>query len=155
MQRNGVATRQALDVLEMRALKVQYCGNRSKLVSRRAKRRTKLPGGLRAKSMHARKQWGQACQSVPTDRSWEFSALGDVLEGKVYVCDQHRPNQRGTNENRIGRLRAELPKGVSMTKLSAAKLKQIENKHKNTPRKALGYRTPFEVAFNRSPNVTI
>ena len=99
--------------------------------------------------------WGLAFQSVTTDRGWEFSALGDVLEGKAYVCDPHQPNQRGTNENQIGRLRAELPKGVSMNKLTSAKLKQIENKHNNTPRKALGYRTPFEVAFNRSPQVAI
>ena len=155
MRRNGIATRHALDVLRMRSVKVLRCGNGSKLASRRAKRRTKLPGGLRAKSMHACKQWGQAFQSVPTDRGWEFSALGDVLEGKVYVCDPHQPIQRGTNENQIGRLRAELPEGVSMNKLSAAKLKQIENKHNNTPRKALGYRSPFEVAFNRSPNVAI
>ena len=32
--------------------------------------------------------------------------------GKAYVCDPRQPNQRGTNENPIGRLRADLPKGM-------------------------------------------
>ena len=109
-----------------------------------------------ARQIKARLQsWGLAFQSITTDRGWEFSALGDVFDSKAYVCDPNQPNQRGTNENQIGRLRVELPKGVSMNNLTAAKLKRIENKHNNTPRKALGYRTPFEVAFHRSPHVVI
>jgi transposase, IS30 family len=93
--------------------------------------------------------------SVTTDRGWEFTALGDYLPAQAYVCDPHAPNQRGTNENQIGRLRIDLPKGVSMNHLSARKLKRIEDKHNNTPRKVLGYLTPFEVAFNCPPPVGI
>lgn len=99
--------------------------------------------------------WGLPFLSVTTDRGWEFSALSDVLEGQAYVCDPHQPNQRGTNENQIGRLRIELPKGVSMNNITCAKLKKIENIHNNTPRKALGYRTPYEVAFPCPPHVAI
>jgi transposase, IS30 family len=93
--------------------------------------------------------------SVTSDRGWEFSALGEVFDGKAYVCDPHQPNQRGTNENQIGRLRIELPKGVSLDRLTASKLKKIEHKHNHTPRKALGYLTPYEVAFHYSPHVAI
>lgn len=99
--------------------------------------------------------WGLPFLSVTTDRGWEFTALGDVLHGQAYVCDPHQPNQRGTNENQIGRLRIELPKGVSMNKVTSTKLKKIENIHNHTPRKALGYRTPYEVAFQCSPRVAI
>lgn len=109
-----------------------------------------------ARQIKARLQsWGLPFLSITTDRGWEFSAIGDVFNDKAYVCDPNQPNQRGTNENQIGRLRIELPKGVSMNNLSAAKLKRIENKHNHTPRKALGYRTPFEVAFACSPHVAI
>lgn len=93
--------------------------------------------------------------SVTSDRGWEFTALDDYMPGKVYVCDPHAPNQRGTNENQIGRLRLDLPKGISVDNLSAAKLKRIAHKHNHTPRKALGYWTPFEVAFDCPPPVGI
>ena len=93
--------------------------------------------------------------SLTSDRGWEFTALADYMPGKAYVCDPHAPNQRGTNENQIGRLRLDLPKGVSMNNLRASKLKRIEHKHNHTPRKALGYLTPFEVAFDCPPPVGI
>lgn len=99
--------------------------------------------------------WGLPFLSVTTDRGWEFSALGDVLEGQAYVCDPYQPNQRGTNENQIGRLRIELPKGISMNNVTPVKLKKIESIHNHTPRKALGYRTPYEVAFQCPPHVAI
>lgn len=93
--------------------------------------------------------------SVTTDRGWEFTQLSDYLEAKTYVCDPHAPNQRGTNENQIGRLRLDLPKGVSMNNLTAARLARIEFKHNHTPRKALSYLTPYEVAFQCPPPVGI
>lgn len=91
--------------------------------------------------------------SLTSDRGWEFSALGDVMPDKAFICDPHQPNQRGTNENQIGRLRLDLPKGVSMNNLTARKLKRIQHAHNNIPRAALGYLTPFEVAFDCPPPV--
>jgi IS30 family transposase len=93
--------------------------------------------------------------SLTSDRGWEFTALGEVMPDKVYVCDPHAPNQRGTNENQIGRLRLDLPKGKSVDKVSPARIKRIEDKHNHTPRAALGYLTPFEVAFDCPPPVGI
>jgi len=93
--------------------------------------------------------------TVTTDRGWEFTQLSDYLDAKTYVCDPHAPNQRGTNENQIGRLRIDLPKGVSMNNLTAARLARIEAKHNHTPRKALAYLTPYEVAFHCPPPVGI
>ena len=93
--------------------------------------------------------------SVTTDRGWEFVDLADYLEADTYVCDPHQPNQRGTNENQIGRVRVDLPKGVSMNNLTASRLARIENKHNHTPRAALGYLTPYEVAFNCPPPVGV
>lgn len=91
--------------------------------------------------------------SLTSDRGWEFTALGDVMPGQAYICDPHQPNQRGTNENQIGRLRLDLPKGVSMDNLTARKLKRIADKHNHNPRAALGYLTPHEVAFDCPPPV--
>ena len=94
---------------------------------------------------------GLPFNSVATDRGSEFAAMGDVFPDKAYVCDAYQPNQRGTNENQIGRLRADLPKGASMDSLTQAKLNKIQHKHNHTPRKCLGFLTPYEVAFNCPP----
>lgn len=94
---------------------------------------------------------GLPFNSVTTDRGSEFAAMGDVFPDKAYVCDAYQPNQRGTNENQIGRLRADLPKGASMDGLTQAKLNKIQYKHNHTPRKCLGFLTPYEVAFNCPP----
>lgn len=93
--------------------------------------------------------------SVTNDRGSEFSLTGKLFQDKAFVCDAYCPNQRGTNENQIGRLRAELPKGQSMDKLTQARLTAIQLKHNHTPRKCLGYLTPYEVAFNCPPRVAI
>ena len=92
-------------------------------------------------------------ETVTTDRGGEFRATGDVLVGKAYVCDPHAPNQRGTNENQIGMLRVDLPKGQSMDGLTPAKLRRIQRKYNHMPRKCLGFLTPHEVAFNCQPRV--
>ena len=93
--------------------------------------------------------------SITTDRGSEFSQTGVVFKDKAFVCDAYQPNQRGTNENQLGRLRAELPKGHSMDKLTQAQLSRIQDKHNHTPRKCLGYLTPYEVAFKCPPRVAI
>lgn len=91
--------------------------------------------------------------SVATDRGTEFRATGDVMPGKAFVCDPHAPDQRGTNENQIGMLRVDLPKGVSMENLTPAKCRRLEAKYNHRPRKCLGFLTPYEVAFNCQPLV--
>lgn len=96
---------------------------------------------------------GLPFRSVTTDRGSEFATLGAVFPDKAYACDAYQPNQRGTNENQIGRLRADLPKGQSMDTLTQAQLTRIQNKHNHTPRKCLGFLTPYEVAFSCPPRV--
>lgn len=96
---------------------------------------------------------GLPFRSVTTDRGSEFSTLGAMFPDQAYACDAYQPNQRGTNENQIGRLRADLPKGQSRDKLTQARLTRIQDKHNHTPRKCLGFLTPHEVAFNCSPRV--
>jgi IS30 family transposase len=94
-------------------------------------------------------------RSVTTDRGVEFARLGDALPTKAYVCDAHRPNQRATNENQIGVLRRYLPKGQSLDNLSGSKLYRLQHKLNHTPRKCLGFLTPYEVAFQRPPHVAV
>ena len=96
---------------------------------------------------------GIAFMSVTTDRGSEFQATGDILGDKAFVCDAYSPNQRGTNENQIGMLRRDLPKGMTLDNLTHATVRKIENKYNDTPRKCLGFRTPSEVVFGHPPRV--
>lgn len=107
-----------------------------------------------ARSMKRRLETnGIAFLSVTTDRGSEFCATGEAMGGKAFVCDAYTPNQRGTNENQIGMLRRDLPKGMTMDNLTRADVRKLEHKYNNTPRKCLGFRTPSEVVFGHPPRV--
>ncbi len=92
-------------------------------------------------------------KTITTDRGAEFMALGDWFPGQAYVCDPHRPNQRGTNENTIGLLRQYFPKGKTMARTTQRKINRAQDKLNHRPRKSLGYLTPHEVMFNCPPTV--
>jgi IS30 family transposase len=94
---------------------------------------------------------GIAFKTVATDRGPEFTACGTILGDKALACDAYSPNQRATNENQIGALRVDLPKGCSLDSLTPKQLRHLQETYNNMPRKCLGFRTPFEVAFNRQP----
>ncbi len=60
-----------------------------------------------------------------------------------------RPDQRGANENMNGLIRQYLPKGTSFEDLTREKVKRIEWKLNNRPRKRLGFLTPLEYNSRR------
>ena len=95
---------------------------------------------------------GLPFKTVTTDRGAEFTATGRILGKKALVCDAYSPNQRATNENQIGVLRADLPKGVSMDHLTPKQVKRLQDKHNHRPRKSLGFLTPYEAAFGKAPS---
>ncbi len=66
------------------------------------------------------------------------------LNMNVYFCHAYHSWEKGTVENTIGRLRRYLPKGKSLDRLTDEKLKRIEDNMNNTPRKCLGFLTPYE-----------
>lgn len=72
----------------------------------------------------------------------------DKTNMKVYFADPHSPWQRGTNENTNGLLRQYFPKGISFKNVTVKEIKFVQNQINGRPRKALGYKTPYE-EFNR------
>lgn len=64
---------------------------------------------------------------------------------KIYFAHPYSSWERGTNENTNGLIRRFLPKGTDFNKVSAERLKEIENNLNNRPRKVLGFRTPNEM----------
>ena len=64
---------------------------------------------------------------------------------QVYFADPHAPWQPGTNENTNGLLRQYFPKGSSFRNVSRERIKFVQDQMNSRPRKALGYRTPYEM----------
>ena len=66
------------------------------------------------------------------------------LEMPMYFCHPYHSWERGTVENTNGRIRKFIPKGISMDTITEKDIAVIEWRLNNTPRKCLGYKTPYE-----------
>lgn len=62
----------------------------------------------------------------------------------VFFCHAYHSWEKGTVENTIGRVRRYIPKGVSIDDLTDYQIKEVEIRLNSTPRKCLGYLTPYE-----------
>ena len=71
--------------------------------------------------------------------------LRDGLGMDTYFADPYSSWQRGSNENRNGRIRRYLPKGTGFEDLAQEDLDAIVGEINDTPMKLLGYKTPNEV----------
>lgn len=62
----------------------------------------------------------------------------------VFFCHAYHSWEKGTVENTNGRIRRFLPKGVSIDTLTESQVKELEYRLNSTPRKCLGFLTPYE-----------
>lgn len=70
---------------------------------------------------------------------------------KVYFAHPGHPWERGTNENTNGLIRQFFPKGTDFHQVSKREIKHVQRLLNGRPRRALGYRKPYEV-FNELIN---
>lgn len=92
--------------------------------------------------------------SITFDNGTEFARchrLEKHLGLKLYFADPGCPHQRGTNENTNGLIRQYFPKGTDFRDISHCQVRETENKLNNRPRACLGFRTPAEVFFEKTP----
>jgi len=93
-------------------------------------------------------------RSITFDNGTEFSRchrLEKHLGTTLYFADPGCPYQRGTNENTNGLLRQYFPKGTDFRKVSHCEARRVENLLNDRPRACLGFRTPHEVFFEKTP----
>ena len=64
---------------------------------------------------------------------------------QVYFAHPYSSWERGTNENTNGLIRRYFPKGTNFNEITEKKLKEVEYRLNNRPRKVLDYKTPSEV----------
>jgi transposase, IS30 family len=88
-----------------------------------------------------------ARNSLTVDRGVENSNYKNITNNTgmpVYACNPYHSWEKGTVENTIGRVRRFIPKGNSVDGISQKDLDLIEKIMNSTPRKVLGYLTPYE-----------
>lgn len=96
----------------------------------------------------------QRRRSITFDNGSEFARchrLEKHLGMELYFADPGCPYQRGTNENTNGLIRQYFPKGTDFRDISHDEVRQVENLLNNRPRACLGFRTPSEVFFEKTP----
>lgn len=91
------------------------------------------------------KATGKKAFTVTNDNGGEFRWDGQIGL-KVYFCEAHKPQQRGTVENTIGTLRRYVKRNTELESVNIERLEKIINLK---PRKVLNYLTPYEVYFNK------
>lgn len=93
-------------------------------------------------------------RSITFDNGTEFARC-DRLEKhlgiKLYYADPGCPYQRGSNENTNGLIRQYFPKGTDFRYISHHEVRRVEKLLNNRPRACLGFRTPDEVFFEKTP----
>ncbi len=74
----------------------------------------------------------------------DHKQITNSLGMDVFFCHAYASWEKGTNENTNGRIRRFIPKRVSIDCLDEKTIQEIEWILNNTPRKCLGFRTPYE-----------
>ena len=88
-----------------------------------------------------------ARRSITFDRGLEFREWRKLKSGigtDAWFCDPQAPWQKGSVENMNKRARRYLPRDTPVAALSNRSMKAICDRLNGTPRKCLGWRTPFE-----------
>ena len=91
---------------------------------------------------------------ITFDNGTEFARchrLEKHLGIELYFADPGCPYQRGTNENTNGLIRQYFPKGTDFRDISHQEVRGVEKLLNERPRACLGYRTPAEVFFAKTP----
>ena len=92
--------------------------------------------------------------SVTFDNGTEFAHCHRLSKHpgvELYLAEPGKPHQRGTNENTNGLIRQFYPKGTRFRNVTHHHVRRVQNLLNNRPRACLGYRTPNEVFFGKSP----
>ena len=95
---------------------------------------------------------------MTVDNGTEFAQHekeANALKADVYFAHPYCTWERGHNENTNGLLRPYFPEGTNFKIISDAKIRQVEKRLNERPRKALGFRTPQEIFDEKDIDASI
>lgn len=87
-------------------------------------------------------------QTITLDNGVEFARMDQVEQETnilAYYCDNAKPWQKGAVENLNARLRRFLPRKTNVNNITADDIQHLQDIINTTPRKSLGFKTPYEV----------
>ncbi len=99
-------------------------------------------------TINAMLMW-EKVESITFDNWVEFSSIIE-LKYQCYRADPYSSWQRWTNEKHNGYVRRFIPKWVNIDNRSNEEIQKIQDMINHKPRKILGYKTPYEVYYNKS-----
>jgi len=82
------------------------------------------------------------CDRGPENRGYRQTEK--KLKSPIFFCNAYHSWEKGTVENTVGRVRRFFPKGISLDSVTQKQLRKVERMMNNTPRKCLGFLTPYE-----------
>jgi len=87
----------------------------------------------------------------------KHEALSAAMHVSIYFCNPYSSWEKGSIENINGLIRRWIPKGANIADYTDAQIQWIEDRLNHTPRKSLGYLTPYEFMMkevNKTLSVT-
>jgi transposase, IS30 family len=87
-------------------------------------------------------------QSLTIDNGPEnakHSKIATTFSQGIFSCNPYHSWEKGSVENMFGRVRRFIPKGTSLDIVTDRQIKRIEYWLNHTPRKCLGFKTPYEI----------
>ena len=97
------------------------------------------------------------CYTMTFDNGKEFAeheTIAAELDADVYFAHPYHSWERGLNENSNGLLRQYFPKGMELVEVAQEQVQWAVDRLNHRPRKVLGFRTPFEVFFEKTVHYT-
>ena len=97
------------------------------------------------------------CYTMTFDNGKEFAeheTIAAELDADVYFAHPYHSWERGLNENSNGLLRQYFPKGMELVEVTQEQVQWAVDRLNHRPRKVLGFRTPFEVFFEKTVRYT-
>ena len=95
--------------------------------------------------------------TVTFDNGKDFAGHEEIakeLDVDVYFAHPYHSWERGLNENTNGLLRQYFPKGTLFKTVTEEKVQAAVTALNHRPRKTLGFRSPFEVFFDKEMRYT-
>lgn len=74
----------------------------------------------------------------------KHQALSALIDAAVFFCHPYASSEKGTVENRNGRIREHIPKRTDLSTVSEETIRMVEARLRNLPMKCLRWRTPQE-----------
>ena len=109
---------------------------------------TKQADEVAGETMDRLRPYQAHTHTITADNGKEFAAhqrIGQALKAQVYFAHPYHSWERGLNENTNGLIRQYFPKGTDFEPVSQAAIQQVMDRLNHRPRKALRFRSPYEV----------